>query len=134
MRSIDRANKLLSNASNIFVEMMNAKDNGNWNLAVRRAQEVVELTLKSVLAQLGVDYPKIHDVAPVVRKVFKDRDIHEYDEFIIWLVEFSYELAVKRAPAFYHEEEYEEDDARTSVEGAKRVFEFGKKFVEEMRK
>ncbi len=34
-------------------------------MAVRRAQEGVELALKGALKLLGVDYPKVHDVAPV---------------------------------------------------------------------
>lgn len=40
----------------------NEKD---FNMVVRRAQEVVELTLKGALKTLGVDYPKVHDVAPL---------------------------------------------------------------------
>ncbi len=34
-------------------------------MAVRRAQEVVELALKGALKVLGVDYPRVHDPAPV---------------------------------------------------------------------
>ena len=37
----------------------------DFNLVVRRAQEVVELALKGALKILGVDYPKVHDVAPL---------------------------------------------------------------------
>ena len=34
----------------------------DFNLTVRRAQEVVELCLKGALRMLGPDYPRVHDV------------------------------------------------------------------------
>jgi HEPN domain-containing protein len=46
-------------------EVQGALSEGDLNLAVRRAQEVVELCLKGALKLLGVDYPRVHDVAPV---------------------------------------------------------------------
>ncbi|MEA3275991.1 MAG: HEPN domain-containing protein [Pseudomonadota bacterium] len=37
-----------------------------WSDVVREAQELVELALKGVLRQLGIDPPKWHDVGPVL--------------------------------------------------------------------
>ena len=37
-----------------------------WSDLVREAQELVELACKSMLRQLGIDPPRIHDVGPVL--------------------------------------------------------------------
>ncbi len=42
-------------------EMDAAIARGSWNIAVRHAQEVVELVMKAVLGYLCIDYPKVHD-------------------------------------------------------------------------
>jgi HEPN domain-containing protein len=58
--------RLISEAESILDrDVQNALVDENYNLAVRRSQEVVELVLKGGLKVLGVDYPKVHDVAPV---------------------------------------------------------------------
>jgi HEPN domain-containing protein len=46
-------------------DVKGALDEQDFNMTVRRAQEAVELALKGGLKMLGVDYPKVHDVAPV---------------------------------------------------------------------
>jgi hypothetical protein len=45
-----------------------------WPDVVREAQELVELTLKGMLRQVGVDPPKWHDVGPILLEQ-KDRRI-----------------------------------------------------------
>jgi hypothetical protein len=133
MKNIDRANKLLSEADTIFSEIEKPLKSKNWNLAIRRAQEVVELVLKAMLTELGIEYPKIHDIAPLFKKVVEERKIRGYGKFLDWLVEFSADLASKRAPAFYFEAEYKEEDASSAVDGAKRVIDFGKSFIISIR-
>ena len=46
-------------------DVQSAWEEQDFNLAVRRAQEVVELCLKGALRMLGLDYPRVHDVGPV---------------------------------------------------------------------
>jgi HEPN domain-containing protein len=53
MKNEERADRLLSEAESIFNELEQALESENWNLTIRRAQEVVELVLKGLLAQLG---------------------------------------------------------------------------------
>ncbi len=59
----EQGEKLFKEAEWIFEkDLKNAIDEENYNIAVRRAQEVVELSLKGCLRILGIDYPKVHDV------------------------------------------------------------------------
>jgi hypothetical protein len=60
MKNDERADRLLSEGESIFNELKQSLEVKNWNLTIRRAQEVVELVLKGLLAQLGMDYPKVH--------------------------------------------------------------------------
>ena len=39
----------------------------SWPDVVRESQEVVELTLKALLRASGVEAPRVHDVAPILR-------------------------------------------------------------------
>jgi HEPN domain-containing protein len=39
---------------------------GAWSDVVREAQEIVELSLKGILREAGVEPPKLHDVGPIV--------------------------------------------------------------------
>jgi HEPN domain-containing protein len=108
-------------------EIMHRDLNSAWiacdyNMTVRRAQEVAELALKGVLEILGVDYPKIHDVGHlfvehVIKKAFPvEEDILEKIERI------SFWLAEARAPSFYLERDYTEEDARKAFEDANFVY------------
>lgn len=134
MKNEERADRLLSEAGNIFNELKQSLKSRNWNLAIRRAQEVVELVLKGLLAQIGIDYPKVHDVAPIFKRSVKERGIMVDEEFMNWLIEVSADLSMKRAPSFYFEAEYDEDDAVNAAKGAEEVIKFGKRFIESARK
>jgi hypothetical protein len=134
MKNEERADRLLSEAVNILNELEQSLKIGNWNLTVRRAEEVVELVLKGLLAQLGIDYPKVHDVAPIFKRSVEERGIKVDDEFMNWLIEISADLSIKRAPSFYFEAEYDEDDAMNAAKGAEEVIKFGKRFIESVRK
>jgi HEPN domain-containing protein len=91
---------------------------GEFNLAVRRAQEVVELTLKGALKILGVDYPKVHDVAPVFSDQLRQKH-HIADPAVLQKIEeASLWLAQSRAPSFYFDREYKKDDAEQAVKDA----------------
>lgn len=116
MRRIALAGKILRR------DLNGAWRAGDYNMTVRRAQEVVELTLKGVLEILGVDYPKIHDVGPifaeqVIRKSFPiQKDVLEN------IKEISFWLGESRAPSFYFEQEYTKEDAQKAFEDANFVY------------
>jgi len=65
----EQGEKLLKEAQWIFErDLKMAADEENYNLAVRRAQEVVELALKGCLRIVGIDFPKVHDAGYVFTK------------------------------------------------------------------
>lgn len=70
MTNKERANFLLGNASDSIVSAEHSYGElGNYALAIRRAQEAVELALTAFLAYEGIHYPKDHDQAPLALRV-----------------------------------------------------------------
>lgn len=134
MNGEGRAKKLLSEAMTIFKEAKTALDERAWNLAVRRSQEVVELSLKALLNAMDVDYPKIHDVAPLFSRTVRERGVEIDDSFLNWLLGLSSKMANKRAPAFYHDEEFSQGEAEEALEGAKIVMEFATRLMDKLGK
>lgn len=128
MTNSERAAQLLGEAEVIFSEAEGAFQKEKWNLCIRRCQEVVELTLKSLLIQMGKDYPKVHDVAPLVASILREKKLAPAGEFLDWLLEFSAHLASRRAPAFYFEQEYSRADAEEAVAGTHKLFDFVRDF------
>jgi HEPN domain-containing protein len=118
----ERARRMLRAAEELLAEARQAAGRQSWNLAVRRSQEVVELTLKGVLSLLGADYPKTHDVGEVFASCVRER-LPDVDERALEdVVRVSADLARKRAPAFYFEEESDQPAAEASIAQAERVF------------
>lgn len=123
----------MAEASEILRELPGALERRSWNLAIRRAQEVVELVLKALLAEMGVDYPKIHDVAPHFVNVVRARALNLEEAILTWLEATSRRLTARRAPAFYFEAEYGEAEAREAVSEAEKVMAFGIRFLRQLR-
>jgi HEPN domain-containing protein len=94
---------------------------GDFNLAVRRAQEAVELALKGALKILGVDYPKVHDIAPVFCRQLRQKRGVEESEVLQRIEEVSLWLAQARTPSFYFERDYTSEDAEQAAEDAEFV-------------
>ncbi len=113
--------RLLTEATLVLAEAQAALGAAHWNLAVRRAQEVVELAEKAVLLWAGRDYPKVHDVGAVVTETLRSRNVALDAEFAEWLVATSSDLARKRAPAFYGEAEMTEAEGDRAVAAAVTV-------------
>ena len=61
----ERGRRLMAMATEYLQDMEASYGRKSWNAVVRRAQEVVELSLLGVLSYLGVDFPKVHDPAAV---------------------------------------------------------------------
>ena len=90
----------------------------DFNMVVRRAQEAVELALKGALKVLGVDYPKVHDVAAVFSEQVKGKHASDETAVLKQIEDISLWLGLARAPSFYFERDYGEEDAQKAAEDA----------------
>jgi len=133
MTNRERADLLFAEAPGIAEEMRRSLGRQRWNLAARRAQEVIELVVKGLLAEMGVEYPRTHDAAPVLVEAIRRRHVEADPDFLEWLSEFSGRLAGIRGPAFYHEIQVGEGEAREAVEAADRILAFGQDFLARLR-
>ena len=68
MTNEQMAKAALRLAARILKEARIHRQEGAWNLAIRRSQEVVELSLKGLLRFLGLEVPKVHDVGGFLRR------------------------------------------------------------------
>lgn len=99
-------------------DLKTAIEKEDWNLAIRRSQEVVELSLKGALKFLGIDYPKVHDVGFIFFKEAKNRGLHLSEATFLRIQEASKWLAEARGPAFYVEKNYGKEEAMKAYEDA----------------
>jgi HEPN domain-containing protein len=129
----ERADQLFAEAPAIAEDMQRALERGRWNLAARRAQEVTELVVKGLLNEMGVEYPRTHDPAPVLVETIRRRRVEADPAFLDWLSGLSGRLAEIRGPAFYHEIEVGEAEARAAVGAANRVLSFGQQLLGQLR-
>ena len=118
----EEGKKLVSESERILRrDVRGALDEGDFNLTVRRSQEVVELALKGALRILGVDYPRTHDVAPVFSEQIQQKRGPAQAEILERIEEISLWLSQARAPAFYFERDYNAEDARQAFQDAEFV-------------
>lgn len=105
--------QLIEGAQRIFDrDVHGALQDNDYNIVVRRAQEVVELCLKGALRSFGVDYPKVHDVAPVFSEQARLKAAKPVDDAILDRIEtISLWLGQARTRSFYLEQSYSETDA-----------------------
>jgi len=98
----------------------------SWADVVREAQEIVELSLKGLLRQSGIDPPRIHDVADVLlaEQARLPEDVTRHIDF---LMQASRSLRRDRELAFYGAEDltpstfYRQSDAELARDQARRV-------------
>jgi HEPN domain-containing protein len=121
MNNGERGRRLIAMATEYLQDMEASYGRKSCNAVVRRAQEVVELALKSVLSYLGVDFPKVHDPAAVFIATLSARGMalsaHEAED----VRNVSAALARKRAPAFYFEQIEDESAAEEAAADARRI-------------
>ena len=115
MTTGERAPRVGGAARQSAREMRRALADAAWKLATRRAQEVLELVIKALLNEMGVDYPKTHDPAPVFVQVIRARGIEVDVAVLDSVTTLSRELADIRGPAFYQETVITETQARDWV-------------------
>lgn len=131
MRSMqDEGLRLIREAEKIFKrDTQSALKERDFNIVVRRAQEAVELALKGALKILGIDYPKVHDVAPLFSEKFQEKRGLVDPQVFQRIEEISFWLSQSRTPSFYFEREYEEEDAEKAFNDANFVLEEIKKLL-----
>jgi HEPN domain-containing protein len=119
MTNKEAGRKLLRAASRLLErDLQAAWEDTDYNLVVRRAQEVVEPVLKGALRFLGADYPKVHDVGPLFVHRAQERIPGVGEEALERIQTISAWLAEARAPAFYWERDYGLEEARQAKEDA----------------
>ena len=134
MTNGERADRLVGEARQIAREMNAALDGEAWNLATRRAQEVLELVIKALLNEMSVDYPKTHDPAPVFAQAVRMRGIGVDVGVLDSLTALSQELAKIRGPAFYQETVVTDAQARDWVQRVERALHFGEDLLRRLRR
>jgi HEPN domain-containing protein len=106
-----------------------------WSDVVREAQELVELALKAMLRQAGLDPPKWHDVGPVLleeAQLFPERLRTD----LARLAEISKRLRKEREFAFYGDidfiptREYSRADSERAIADAGIVLATARSFIE----
>jgi HEPN domain-containing protein len=101
---------------------------------VREAQELVELALKGILRQIGVEPPKQHDVGGLLLE-FKDRLPPEAAKQAEKMAAISKWLRKEREFAFYGDvdfiptEEYTRRDAERALRDARLVTQMAEKVI-----
>ena len=121
MTNHERAVSIFRGAEWTHRDMERALAEQEWNIAVRRAQEAVELALKGLLALMGVDYPKEHDPADVFARAVREHGLAVEEKTLEEIRIFSARLAHRRAPAFYFEIRVEEQEARQAAKDAAQM-------------
>jgi HEPN domain-containing protein len=93
---------------------------------IREAQEIVELALKGILRQIGVEPPKWHDVGGMIVQ-YRDRLPPPVASRASELARISARLRKEREFSFYRDidfiptEQYTEDDATRAIDDAHAV-------------
>ncbi len=108
---------------------------GAWSDVVREAQEMVELALKAMLRQAGLDPPKWHDVGPILleeAQLFAQVPQTDLER----LAAISKRLRKEREFAFYGDidfiptREYDSADSEQAITDAAFVLSTARGFIE----
>ncbi len=99
-------------------------EENDYSDVIREAQEIVELALKGMLRQIGIEPPKWHDVGPLILE-YRARFPDEVSSQAEKLAEISAWLRKEREFAFYGDidfiptERYTKNDAQRAIDDAK---------------
>ena len=111
------------------------KEDQAWSDVVREAQELVELALKAMLREVGIDPPKWHDVGPILleqSRRFPEATRGELGE----LARISHWLRKEREFSFYGDvdfiptEQYSAEDADRATTDAIYALEAARRLIE----
>jgi HEPN domain-containing protein len=133
MKSDLRAQAFLTNARLIYDEAQESAVRGHYHRTLRKCQEAVELALKGCLLFLGLDYPRVHDVAPEIREVLLRMHLAT-DAELDQLTQASARLRAEREISFYGDEDgtppqelFDASDAEQALSDCRLVLEFVEK-------
>ena len=131
MNSEETAVALFEEARLIFEkDVSSALGARNYRLVVPRSQEIVELAIKGFIKKNGYEYPRVHDPSALLDQICEERNVKLSSETVVRIQEISSSLAEERAPAFYAERPYTEDEAEDARSNAEFVFQaLGKDFL-----
>lgn len=100
---------------------------------MRRAQELVELSLKGLLKALGTEYPRLHDVGDAFVKAAAAKSVNINTQTLERIRDISSYLARDRAPAFYMEQEFTQEQAERAQADARFVLSFADELAERLK-
>ncbi|MFZ5909710.1 MAG: HEPN domain-containing protein [Chloroflexota bacterium] len=109
-------------------------DESAFSDVMREAQEIVELALKGLLRQVGIEPPKWHDVSSLILE-FRGRFPQAADKEAERLAGISSYLRKERELSFYGDidfiptEEYSRDDALRAIADARFVVEIAEQVI-----
>jgi len=107
------------------------KNDGAYSDVIREAQETVELALKGMLREIGIEPPKWHDVGDLIVEN-KNKFPLKVSKSVAKLASISQWLRKEREFAFYGEvdfiptEEYDVKDAERAIRDAEFVVDMAK--------
>lgn len=133
MNNFETGDRLLQEAREFLPELERAFDRGSWNIVVRRAQEIVELSLKGALKMMGIEYPKENDVGDVFAQACTARNLGVEEAELGAVRGISARLARERQPSFYMERQYSREEAMRAREGTEKVLALVGRLAERMR-
>ena len=133
MKSFEEGQAYIADARIILSEAEESLGKGHFHRTVRKCQESVELALKGLLRTYGVEYPRRHVFAAVLRRspVARFVDAKELEA----IIEIADGLAEEREVSFYGSGQarasqlFSEADARESILHARRVLAFVERVV-----
>lgn len=107
MNNFEEGSMLIGEARRVlFSDGYKALEESSYNLAVRRAQESVELALKGLLKVLGIEYPKVHDVGELFMLQVTEKFPQVQRKVLERIKDISMRLSRDREPSFYIERLY----------------------------
>ncbi len=139
MTNLEMAKSYLKEGMEIFKEAESFYKRKIWHLAVRRAQEAVEMALKGALRYVGIEVPKIHDVG-ILLKRHRGKFPKGFAQNIDRLASISRKMRKERETSLYGDEEtgtppdeiYVEEDAKIALKEGSLILEFCKELMEKV--
>lgn len=131
MTNSDLARSYLIKATKRLKVLYVLKKENAYSDVIREAQEIVELALKGMLREIGIEPPKWHDVGPLIKE-FKGNFPKKVTSNAERLAAVSKWLRKEREFAFYGEvdfiptEEYDLKDAERAIHDAEFVLSLAK--------
>ncbi len=107
----------------------------DWSDILREAQEIVELALKGMLRQVGIEPPKWHDVGSLILE-YRGRFPDAVQQQVERLAEISAYLRKEREISFYGEadviptEQYSREDALAAIADAQLIVQLARQVIE----